>query len=241
MKSTMPKDSSRERIKFTTPLPARCSAFQIRSRSSCSSTKAVVAVRINAPTPMAIARCLSILGHPLVLIPAAVATLMLHGQTPSAALEVLVVGVVAVVVLAFSLWQVRRGHWQHIDASARGERRSLNLFLAMALFLAAAVTFYAVPNRGLSLGLFLSALLITGLLLTSHWVKLSLHASFGTFAVALLWPLKFWYLVLAGALAVGVCWSRVQLARHTVVEVLGGSLFGALFGTMFWMVLRSHG
>jgi membrane-associated phospholipid phosphatase len=192
-------------------------------------------------TPTAIARALSILGHPLVLVPVAVVTLALHGHTPSAAPVAAVVGVVAVAVLAFSFWQVRRGHWQHIDASNRGERRSLNLFLATALFLSSAVAFYAVPNRGLSLGLLLSALLVAGLLLTSRWVKLSLHASFATFAVALLWPLERWYVVFAGILAVGICWSRVQLARHTVVEVLGGSLLGALFGALFWFLLRSHG
>ncbi|HSJ41386.1 MAG TPA: phosphatase PAP2 family protein [Xanthobacteraceae bacterium] len=188
-------------------------------------------------TPTGIARCLSILGHPLVMIPAAVATLMLDGQTPSASLGVLIVGAVAAVVFAFSWWQVSRGHWQHVDASNRGERRSLNLFLATALFLAAAIAFYAIPNRGLSLGLFLSALLITGLLLTAHWVKFSLHASFAVFAVALLWPLNVGYVLPAGLLALGVCWSRVRLARHTVIEVLGGGLFGAFIGALFWTVL----
>jgi membrane-associated phospholipid phosphatase len=105
----------------------------------------------------------------------------------------------------------------------------------------AVVTFYEVPNRGLSLGLFLSALLITGLMLASRWVKLSLHASFATFAVALLWPLGLLYVALAGVLAAAVCWSRVQLARHTVVEVLGGGLLGGLSGVLFWSVLSPHG
>jgi membrane-associated phospholipid phosphatase len=192
-------------------------------------------------TPMAIARSLSILGHPLVVVPAAVVTLVLHGRTSSAALIVLVVCGIAGVVLAFSFWQVRRGHWQHIDASARAERRSLNLFLAIVLFLAAAVAFYQLPEPGLSLGLLLSGLLILAMMAVSPWVKLSLHASFAAFAVLLLWPLKLWYVVLASVAAAGICWSRVLLARHTVVEVLGGSLLGGLFGACFWLVLRSHG
>jgi hypothetical protein len=69
-------------------------------------------------TSMAIARSLSTLGHPLVVVPVAVATLVLHEPAS---------------------WQVRRGHWQHIDASAQAERRSLILFLAIVLFLGAAV------------------------------------------------------------------------------------------------------
>jgi membrane-associated phospholipid phosphatase len=192
-------------------------------------------------TPTAIARGLSILGHPLVAIPAAVVTLALHERTSSAVVIVLVFGVIAGAVLAYSFWQVRRGHWQHIDASARGERRSLSLFLVMVLFLAAAVSFYEMSIRGLSLGLFLSALLIMGSMLTSRWWKLSQHAAFAAFAVVLLWPLGFWYIAFASMLAAAVCWSRVRLARHTVVEVLGGSALGGLCGALFWFVLRSLG
>ena len=81
-------------------------------------------------TAIVIARSLSILGHPLVVVPAAVATLVLHGRTPSAGLIVSAVCGIAGAVLVFSFWQVRRGRWQHIDASVQGERRSLNLFLA---------------------------------------------------------------------------------------------------------------
>ena len=192
-------------------------------------------------TPMAIARSLSILGHPLVVVPVAVVTLVLHERTSSAALIVSVICGIAGVVLAFSFWQVGRGHWQHIDASARAERRSLNLFLAIVLFLGAAVAFYQLPGRGLSLGLLLSGLLILAVMLVSPWVKLSLHASFAAFAVLLLWPLKLWYVALASIAAAGICWSRVVLGRHTVVEVLGGSLLGGLFGACFWLVLRQHG
>jgi membrane-associated phospholipid phosphatase len=166
---------------------------------------------------------------------------VLHGGTPSAALIVLVVCGIAGVVLAFSFWQVRRGQWQHVDASAPTERRSLNFFLAIVLFLGAAVAFYQPPGPGLSLGLLLSGLLIVAVMLASPWVKLSLHASFAAFAVMLLWPLKLWYVALASVAAASICWSRVVLGRHTIVEVLGGSLLGGLFGACFWVVLRSHG
>jgi membrane-associated phospholipid phosphatase len=191
--------------------------------------------------PMAIARSLSILGHPLIVVPAAVATLVLHGHTSSAALIILVVCAVAGAVLGFSFWQVHRGHWHHIDASARGERRSLNVFLTIVLWLAAAIAFDQVPERGLSLGLFLSGLLIAALMVASPWLKLSLHASFAVFAVALLWPLKVWYVAIAAVVAVGVCWYRVLLARHTFADVLVGSLLGGLFGACFWFMLRSYG
>lgn len=192
-------------------------------------------------TSIAFARSLSILGHPLVVVPAAVATLVLHERISSAALIVSVVCGIAGAVLVFSFWQVRRGQWQHVDASDRAERRSLNVFLAIVLFVGAAVAFYHLPESGLSPGLLLPGLLIVAVMLVSPWVKLSLHASFAAFAVLLLWPLKLSYVALASVAAAGICWSRVVLARHTVVEVLGGSFLGGVFGACLWFVLRPHG
>jgi hypothetical protein len=192
-------------------------------------------------TPLAIARSLSILGHPLVVLPAAVAVLVLHSHASSAALIVSAVCGIAGAVLAYSFWQVHRGHWQHVDASARAERRSLNLFLAIVLFLGAVIAFYQLSEPGLSLGLLLSGLLIVVMMLVSPWIKLSLHASFAVFAVLLLWPLKLWYVAIASVAAAGICWSRVLLVRHTVAEVLGGGLLGGVCGACFWLVLRSHG
>ena len=124
---------------------------------------------------IAIARSLSILGHPLVVVPVAVVTLVFHERTSSAALIAWVICGIAGFVLAFSFWQVRRGQWQHIDASGRTERRSLNVFLAVVLFLGAAVAFYLLPRPGLSFGLLSSGLLVAAVMLASPWFKLSLH------------------------------------------------------------------
>ena len=192
-------------------------------------------------TSTAVARSLSVLGHPVVVVPVAVVTLVFHERASSAVLIAWVTCGIAGVVLAFSFWQVRRGQWQHIDASGRTERRSLNVFLTIVLFLGAAVAFYQLPGPGLSLGLLLSGLLIVSVMLASPWFKFSLHASFAAFAVLLLWPLKLWYVALASVAAVSICWSRLVLGRHTLVEVLGGSFLGAVFGACFWLVLRTHG
>jgi membrane-associated phospholipid phosphatase len=190
---------------------------------------------------IAIARSLSVLGHPAVVVPGAVVTLVFHERTSSAALIAWIICGISAVVLAFSFWQVRRGQWQHIDASARTERRSLNVFLAVVLFLGAAIAFYQLPGPGLSIGLLLSGVLIVAAMLASPWFKLSLHASFAAFAVLLLWPLKLWYVALASIAAVAICWSRLALGRHTLAEVLGGSFLGAVAGACFWLVLGTHG
>jgi len=185
----------------------------------------------------AVARSLSILGHPVVVVPGAVALLLWHRRASSPLLIVLALSLIAGAVIIFSVWQVHRGRWQHVDASLVYERRSLNLFLAIVLFLAAAIAFVASAEPGLTLGLALSGLLIVLVILASRWVKLSLHASFAAFGVVLLWPLPLWFVAIAVLAAASICWSRVLLDRHTVIEVVAGSLLGAIIGACFWIAV----
>jgi hypothetical protein len=188
-----------------------------------------------------VARSLSILGHPVVVMPVASALLVLDRRASSPLLIVTALCLTSAVVLAFSFWQVHRGRWQHVDASSAHERRSLNLFLAIVLFLAAAIAFVGAAERGLTLGLALSGFLIGLIMLVSRWVKLSLHAAFAAFAVVLLWPLGLGYVAIAALVAAAICWSRVLLCRHTVIEVVSGSVLGVLVGVGFWLAIGSHG
>ncbi len=68
--------------------------------------------------------------------------------------------------------------------------------------------------------------------LARQWLKLSLHAAFGAFAVGLAWPEG---LAVAGLalLAAGVAWSRLVLRRHTRAEVWAGLALGAIAGLIF--------
>ena len=66
--------------------------------------------------------------------------------------------------------------------------------------------------------------------LANHWIKLSLHMTCLVFAGVVL--LGLWRplgLVLLACVPL-LAWSRLRLARHSWVEVLGGSVLGALAG-----------
>ena len=66
--------------------------------------------------------------------------------------------------------------------------------------------------------------------LANHWIKLSLHMACLVFAGVVL--LGLWRplgLVLLACVPL-LAWSRLRLARHSWVEVLGGSVLGALAG-----------
>ncbi len=185
-----------------------------------------------------LARTLSILGHPLLVLPMAGLLLAADGGTDRQGLSRLafVLGGLGVMVMAYSWWQVRRQRWVHIDASTRTERRSLNRFLSAA-FAIATLAAWMGGQREFALGLALSALLIVLAMLSVRWWKLSLHVAFAVFAAVLLASLS-WQACAGGLLfAAAVAWSRLALARHVPRDLIAGAAAGALAGGMFWRLL----
>lgn len=180
---------------------------------------------------IAAARALSIVGHPAVLMPVAVAAAASGPGAPPQLLRVALGTAVAVAVIVglYSLWQVRRGRWAHVDASHPAERSQLNLVLAGLLCAAAALLWALGQPPAVAAGPLLAALLVLLTHALRRWLKVSLHAAFALFAAALVWPHLPGTLAIA-ALALGVAWSRLVLHRHTLAEVLTGLLFGAAFG-----------
>lgn len=186
-----------------------------------------------------LARALSILGHPLLVLPAAalVVGMAQGGGRRQLWVAGITLALLAAAIQGWSWWQVRSGRWQHVDASQRHERRGLNRFL-LGLLVGAAVFFAAVWRQpALALGLGCAALLIAAGVALAPWLKLSLHASFAVFSAALLWALGPVALALGLAFAGAVAWSRLVLGRHRRRELLAGALAGAAVGLGFWWLL----
>jgi membrane-associated phospholipid phosphatase len=190
----------------------------------------------------AFARALSILGHPMLVLPlAALALARTQGDGGGMLWLGLGFGLFAATVMSYSWWQVHRGRWAHVDASAKHERGALNRFLLIALTAGALLAAAFTPQRELALGLGLSAGLIAIAMFIARWCKLSLHMAFAVFAAALLSPLG-WQYAAAGILFAGaIAWSRLALKRHTPADLLAGALAGALAGWAFWFAAAHSG
>jgi membrane-associated phospholipid phosphatase len=186
-----------------------------------------------------IARALSILGHPLLSLPGAALLLAAHRGAGPARLAALAMGLGAIAagVMGYSHWQVRRNRWRHVDASGRGERRTLNRFLLVLFAVAATAVWAWSPQRELALGLALSALLVAVAMVSARWCKLSLHVAFAMYAAVLLLQLS-WLACAAGfGFALAVAWSRLVLDRHAPRDLAAGAIAGALAGLAFWRLL----
>ena len=181
-----------------------------------------------------IARALSVIGHPALMMPVAVIGSAAGNHAPP---QLLLAAAAAAVLVALSVGvysavQVRVGRWSHVDASVAQERSQLNIFLVLVLFGLAGVSWWGGQDRLLVLGLATAgSLVVFGHLLRAR-LKVSLHAAFAVFASTLLWP-NVLAVSLGLALTAGVAWSRLVLRRHSPAEVVVGLLAGAAAGLGF--------
>ena len=184
---------------------------------------------------LALARALSISGHPMLVLPLAVVVIALvQGDRGAAARAALGFGLFAALVMGFSWWQVRRGRWAHVDASARHERGSLNRFLLVALVAGALFVAWRGSQPLFALGMAMSAAMILVAMAATRWCKLSLHMAFAVFAAWLLRELGIAWMLAALLFAAAIAWSRLALHRHTPRDLVAGALAGSLAGAAFW-------
>lgn len=185
-----------------------------------------------------VARALSIIGHPALLMPLAIAVAATATEAPPQLLRVAFGSAVAVaaVVGLFSLWQVRAGRWLHVDASRASERRQLTRLLAVLLGAIAVALWASGQAPAVTAGPLLVALPVVAAHALRRSLKVSLHAAYAVLAAALLWP-QLLGTALVGLLALGVAWSRLELRRHTRAEVLAGLLLGAASGAALQLLL----
>jgi len=180
----------------------------------------------------AVARWLSIVGHPFVMTLVMVLGTALRFSSPGEALRtVLVVALVALLpVAALMIRQVRRGSWTNVDASNRAERPLLFAvgIAALAVLVGAVLVFR--PGSFLLRGAAGVLIMLAVCAVATRWVKVSLHMAFGALATTTLLSLGSpagWVLL---AVMPGLAWSRLALERHRPAEVALGLLVGIAFG-----------
>ena len=182
-------------------------------------------------TRKVLARALSIAGHPAIILPAAVIVQAIAIDATAQSTWGVIAASLAIAgsIVLYSLIQVRKGNWTHVDASIKGERVQLNLILAIILFVSGFGSALLGQPPVFTLGFFVVATMVALTLLLNRRLKVSLHTSFAMFASFLFWPSVAFVLgVMLLALAVG--WSRLVLGRHTLSEVLVGALIGSIAG-----------
>ncbi len=187
-----------------------------------------------------VARLVSILAHPVVVMTVA-AAVAAGGRASGVVWQALAaVAVAAMVVMFYSAWKTRTGHWAHIDASNRHERSQLNRFASGVLLAMAAVLALAGVHRGIVIAIALSGLIVFTAQLLRGRLKSSLHVAFAVFAACIGWPQP---VAVAGFLLATllVAWSRIALRRHQSAELVVGAGIGLVCGVVFQLAVNVPG
>lgn len=185
---------------------------------------------ISAPVRR-LAAVISWLGHPLLTSTAFVSFMAWQklDDDPTAKWSLGSVATMAALIGIWSFRQTYRGTYSNFDISQQEQRRSFYPVLLLLLGLATGVLFWQ------QAGLFRYGLLAAWLLLltcyaVNFWLKISLHAALSFFLACVVLHLYSTWGVLALLLAAVVAASRLVLRRHTLPELVAGTMAGIVAG-----------
>jgi membrane-associated phospholipid phosphatase len=193
---------------------------------------------IEEPSPkilrIRIARYVSNLLTPAVIsLPSVVLVALYRTQNPTLALYYACITLffLSFGPLVYILIGVRLGKFSDTDVSRRSERKGPFLFSIASVLAGLIILQLTNGPKNLQTLLIITAASGVIMMITTLWWKISIHASSLAGAVTMLTVLYGAIVLPAFLLVVLVSWSRVVLRRHTVAQVLAGSLVSIALAT----------
>lgn len=138
------------------------------------------------------------------------------------------------IILPISFWifkRVKNGKYSDADVSNREERKSLYYFIiaAISIYILANYFFYHFFDRVM---LFL-LLLLFAMQISNFFIKSSMHTALNIFTAALFFSQNHSFGIIWLLISVIVGISRIILKKHTLQEVISGTLIASLISLLF--------
>jgi membrane-associated phospholipid phosphatase len=195
----------------------------------------------NTARVVAAARCLSLFGHPFVLLPATLTLALLRRVPPARLILIVATFLLAIVLpLVVLIWRnVARGKWSDTDVSDKAQRPQLYLASIAVLVCSIAVFWILRLPRPVIVGSVISLLLLVVTKGITARSKLSMHSMFAAFCSLILLAVNAGFSFAFVVVLIAVGWSRITLRRHTIGQVALGAFAGAVAGATF-LLLTKH-
>ncbi len=126
--------------------------------------------------------------------------------------------------MVYILVGVRMGKFTDPDVSVRSQRFGPFLFGILSAFIGLAMLLFTHGPKNLQTLLLITVISGIVMFIITLWWKISIHASSLAAAATLLTALYGSIMLISFLLLIAVCWSRVVLRRHTLGQVIAGSL-----------------
>jgi hypothetical protein len=169
----------------------------------------------------ALARGLSVAGHPFLLAPLTVGVM-----TRSVFWTSVIAASTAVPLLAIIARNVRRGAWSDFDVSRHEQRSGLyHAGLPLMVLSALILWFLGAAPALLRATAAATAMFVAGLI-GNRWLKISMHMMTAAFCAVFLVREHPWLAAIVVPFVVAIAWSRRHLQRHTWLEIGIGLALG---------------
>jgi membrane-associated phospholipid phosphatase len=175
-----------------------------------------------------LARIVSIVGHPFVLVPLAIVL----ATRDAARTRVPVLGAVLATMLILAIYVVRkwrRGELTDVDVSSREQRPRVFLVGIVASGAACLAMIATGQNMPVIRGTAIACITLVVMAIVNRLLlKASLHSAFAAIAAGIVWRASLGIAMGFAVVALVVGWSRVRYGRHTASEVAAGLAIGAI-------------
>ena len=186
----------------------------------------------------AIAKWISMCGHPLLTIPLFVTITMFATEDIGKASLVifLIVGCIFVPLVAWLYIKSKNGTTTNFDVSDRKQRKSLFVFILPVLMLVTIILYRTGQSKTVCLSVFFGLVITFVSQLVNLRIKSSLHVSMTIYLAFLIMPMNYLMGIVVLLLSGLIGWSRIVLGRHTLKEVLWGGGIGLTIGLIMFYV-----
>ncbi len=187
----------------------------------------------SSPLARTIGRWASIVGHPFLVVPAAI--VVATSQRAAASARGPVLGVVGASMLVLTVQvavRLRRGEITDIDVSTREQRPRMYAVAIAAAVVSTALLFATHQSSTAVYGAAIAGGLLVAGALANVWIKVSLHTAFAVFAAGIAFHAGPHAAIVFAGIALVVAWARVAYGRHTLREVVAGGVLGSIFAVL---------
>lgn len=134
-------------------------------------------------------------------------------------------------VIIWIFWNVKTGKYTNMDVSNRQQRNSLYVVIVLLSILYLAYEYFVRDTFDLSI--FLLIVLLILMQISNFFIKSSMHTALNIYVAALFYKVNptlgiVWFLL---ALLIGL--TRIILKRHSVKEVIAGTILASVIGIIY--------
>ncbi len=185
-----------------------------------------------------IAKYISTLGHPLLTIPLVVIVALFNFEELKRALliSLLIVGGIFIPLTIKMYKGTKDGTYTNFDISEKSQRQSWYFFALTLLAIVTIILFVTDQSQVLRLNMLFAFILLLTSKLMNYFIKSSLHVSLNVFLAFSILPMSVLVGILLFVFVILISWSRLELKRHTVKEILAGAFIGFAIGIALLLI-----